>query len=142
MASIRQESSDLQTVMSERSKVFFLLSAASSKSPPHRAQPLKLFFGPSNVQQVQDSQVILLHIISKEERHTPHLNQTMPTYQIIAPKKDGGRLTQQEFQQCIAALQAKNALEKKNGCTLLRWANKKKIALESPLTKTNNKNIK
>lgn len=44
----------------------------------------------------------------------------MPTYQIVAPKKGGGRLTQAEFQQCISALQHKNTLEKNNGCTLLR----------------------
>eukprot|EP01083_Nonionella_stella_P253258 871611_1 len=46
----------------------------------------------------------------------------MPTYQIVAPKKGGGRLTQAEFQQCIGALQAKNQLEKKNGCTLLSYS--------------------
>ena len=46
----------------------------------------------------------------------------MPTYQIVAPKKGGGRLTQAEFQQCISALQHKNTLEKNNGCTLLRLA--------------------
>mmetsp|Transcript_41516 Transcript_41516/g.36710 ORF Transcript_41516/g.36710 Transcript_41516/m.36710 type:complete len:105 (+) Transcript_41516:126-440(+) len=46
----------------------------------------------------------------------------MPTYQIVAPKKGGARLSQQEFQQCIAALQNKNTLEKANGCTLLSYA--------------------
>eukprot|EP01084_Bolivina_argentea_P208113 354937_1 len=46
----------------------------------------------------------------------------MPTYQIIAPKKDGERLSQAEFQMCIGTLQAKNQLEKKNGCVLLSYA--------------------
>mmetsp|Transcript_2647 Transcript_2647/g.2230 ORF Transcript_2647/g.2230 Transcript_2647/m.2230 type:complete len:110 (-) Transcript_2647:194-523(-) len=46
----------------------------------------------------------------------------MPTYQIVAPKKNGGRLSQAEFQQCIAALQNKNQLEQRNGCTLLSYA--------------------
>jgi len=46
----------------------------------------------------------------------------MPTYQVVAPKKGGCRLTQAEFQQCISALQHKNTLEKNNGCTLLSYA--------------------
>ncbi|ETO19832.1 hypothetical protein RFI_17395 [Reticulomyxa filosa] len=61
-------------------------------------------------------------LVKNRLKISSHLFIGMPTYQIIAPKRGGARLTQQEFQACIQALQAKQTLEKQYGCTLLSYA--------------------